>query len=93
MKSSNRLRKRLLLALGFSAAALAFSSARPGEALPFPQQCAWNEAMWTTYYSSPAKTQVVCVKRGANCGYADPGDCQGYQTPYYTVTCAPCPVE
>lgn len=84
--------KRLTYTLALAAAVFAglVAPASTGNALPYPQQCSWNQVTYYYYYSDPGYQNLDCVEIVYPCpGYSRTYMCD--PTPYYKRVCGSCP--
>lgn len=82
--------KRLACAVALTAAAL-IGPATPSNALPFPDQCAWNEVTYIAYYSDATYQHISCMDILYPCpNTSPPHACDGYETPYSRRSCGTC---
>lgn len=83
--------KRLACALSLAAATVLMAPATPSRAIPYPDQCSWDQVTYISYYSDATYQHITCQDILYACPYTSPTDyCDGYETPYSRRSCGPC---
>lgn len=83
--------KRLTCALALAAATVLMTPATPSNAIPYPDQCSWNQVTYITYYSDATYSYATCVDILYPCPYTSRTyNCTGYETPYSRQSCGTC---